>query len=41
MSIERKRVSDLADMANAVRYAHNADKDQYSEYIGRLIRAAV
>jgi hypothetical protein len=38
--MERDRISQLSDLANAVRYAQNGSKEQFSSYIDQLARIA-
>ncbi len=38
--LEQDRLSGLIDLANAVRFAQNGTKDQFSQFINNLERAA-
>jgi hypothetical protein len=40
MMLERDRLVHLADFADAVRFAQNANREQYSSYISALLRSA-
>jgi len=39
-SLEKDRMSNLIDLANAVRFAQNGTKEQYSQFIQDLMRLA-